>query len=90
MLIETALAQGIIDDAPRLGTALTKVSDFLLSIFGIIAIIGLIVSGLMYLLAGGNQRTLDLAKRSFYYSIVGIILALSAMIAIHLIEGFLV
>jgi hypothetical protein len=89
VLIETANAQEAILGAPRIGELLLKIIDFLLSIFGIIAIIGIVVSSLLYFFAGGNQRVLDIAKRSFRYSVMGIILTLGIMLLVRLVGGFL-
>ena len=83
-VINTAYA-GVITDAPHISTVLFNVLQFLLLIFGSLAIIGIVFSGILYLVAVGDERKLRQAKKSFLYSIVGIIVALSGLIVIRLI-----
>ena len=75
MFFSPAQAAGIIDDAPRLSSVLLKATDFLLSIVGIIVILCIVVVGIIYLTAGGNQERVDQAKRATVASITGIVIA---------------
>ena len=83
-LIEIAQA-GVISDAPRISGVLLKAFNFLLSVFGTIAIICLVVSGILYLTAGGDQRRIETAKKSFLYAVTGIIIGLGCLIIIKTI-----
>ena len=87
-IIEIAQA-GAVTDAPRLASVLLNVLEFLLRVFGIIAIIGLVISGIIYLTANGNEERINIAKKSFSYSVVGIMVGLGAMIIIKQISSFL-
>jgi len=60
----------------------TNVLNLLLSIVGIIAIISLVVGGGMYLTAYGDEKRIDTGKKIVTYSIIGIIVALSAVVII--------
>lgn len=88
-IIEIAHA-GVVSDAPRISEVLINILQFLLRLFGVIAIIGLVISGILYLISGGNENQLSLAKKSFLYSVVGIIVALGSLILISQISNLLV
>ena len=64
----------------------TNVLNLLLSIVGIIAIISLVVGGGMYLTAYGDEKRIDTGKKIVTYSIIGIIVALSAVVIIGEID----
>lgn len=88
-LINIAQAAGVIDDAPGIPQLLLNILNFLLQVFGIIAIIALLISGIFYLTAYGSEDRLKLAKRGMTYSIIGIVVVLSGMIIIKTIGGIL-
>ncbi len=87
-VIETAYAQTIAN-APTFASIFGSTLNFLLRAFTIIAIIGLVVSGMIYLTAGGNEERISLAKKAFMYSIVGILVVLGANIIIKQIGNLL-
>ena len=89
ILINIAQASGVIDSAPSIPELLLNILNFLLQIFGIIAIIALAISGIIYLTAYGDEDRMKLAKKSVAYSVIGIIVALSGMIVIKTISGLL-
>lgn len=78
----TAQAAGVIDDAPRISSVLGNVVNFLLSIVGTIAVIAFLIAGILYFLARGNQRQIDLAKRMFWAGVIGASVALGAYVII--------
>jgi hypothetical protein len=81
-IVNIANAAGVIEDATPIATVLFNALQFLLSVFGFIAIMALVVSGLLYLTSGGNEERVKTAKKAAAYAIVGIIVALGAMIVI--------
>ena len=87
-IIEIAQA-GVISDAPTFKEISVNVLNFLLSVVGIIAIIMLVVSGILYFFSAGDEKRMQIAKSSVKYAVVGIIVALSGMIIIRTISGFL-
>jgi len=87
-LIEVAHA-GVISDALSFEDILTKTLNFLLSIVGIIAIIMLAISGLLYFFSAGDEKKIQIAKNSTKYAVVGIIMALSGIIIIKTISELL-
>jgi hypothetical protein len=86
-LIETAHA-GVITDAPTFKEIGMNVLFFLLSVAGIIAIIALVVSGVMYFFSAGNEQKMQTAKQSVKYALLGVVLAMGGMILIKLVGGF--
>lgn len=80
---------GVITDAPNVSQLLLNILQFLLSIFGVIAIITIVVAGIIYLTAAGNENQIEKAKKMFLYSVAGIIVALGGIVIIKTISGML-
>lgn len=87
-LIETANAQTIAN-APTFAEVGGKIVNFMLLTLGVFAIIGLTISAIIYLTATGDEDKIRLAKKSFFYSIVGIFVALGTMIILSQIGDLL-
>lgn len=68
---------------------LTGVLNWLLAVLGFIAIMGFAISGIQYLTAAGDEKTIDTAKTNMKYSIIGIVVALSGYIVIKAIDALL-
>ncbi len=65
-----------------------NVLSFLLTIIGIIAIIMLVIGGIMYLTAAGNEDQLDRGKKIVKYSIIGIFIALASLVLVRQVAAF--
>lgn len=89
-LVPIAEAAGVIESAPSVAHILMTVLYFLLSVVGIVAILSLVVAGLRYMLAFGNTEQIASAKKMTMYSIIGVVVALSALIILRGIESFFV
>ncbi|OGI16162.1 MAG: hypothetical protein A2878_03370 [Candidatus Moranbacteria bacterium RIFCSPHIGHO2_01_FULL_54_31] len=93
--IGTVLGWGAVNNA-EVAAALTlsqiarNVLDFLLSIVGILAIIMLVVGGIMYLTAAGNEDQIDTGKKIVKWSIVGIAVALASLVIVSQIAALFV
>lgn len=76
------------------GTSLTlmeiasNVLTFLLTIIGILAIIMLIIGGIMYLTAAGDEDRIDQGKKIVKYALIGITVALAALVLVKQVAGF--
>lgn len=66
----------------------TNVLNFLLSVIGIAALIMLVVGSFMYLTAAGDESRIDTGKSIVKYSIVGIAVALAALVLVRQVAGF--
>ncbi|HPN96606.1 MAG TPA: hypothetical protein PLK35_02460 [Candidatus Moranbacteria bacterium] len=59
---------------------------WLLAILGIVGVIGFVISGIMYLTAAGDDKKMETAKNAMKYSIIGIIVGLSGLVAIQAVN----
>lgn len=66
----------------------TNVLNFLLSIIGIGALIMLVVGAFMYLTAAGDESRIDTGKSIVKYAIIGITVALAALVLVRQVAGF--
>lgn len=82
-------ADSWVSSALTLRDIAVNVLDLLLSIIGIVAMISMIIGGLMYLTAAGDERRIDKGKEIFKYSIIGIVVALSAVVVINEVNSLL-
>ncbi len=89
ILFETAKAAGVIESAPSVGALFSNILFFLLSVVGIVGILGMVFSGFQYLFSFGDAKRVEQAKASFRYSVIGILVALGALILLKTIEGLL-
>jgi cytochrome bd-type quinol oxidase subunit 2 len=64
-----------------------NIAKWLLSVFGFFAVIGFVVSGIMYLVASGDEDTQERAKRAMIYSITGVIVGLVGLIVIYAVDN---
>lgn len=62
---------------------------WLFALFGFIAIIGFVISGLQYLFSAGDEGRAETAKRNMKYCIIGIIVALSGYIMVKAVDTLL-
>lgn len=88
--IPIAYAEGVIMNAPSISHILMNVLYFLLSVVGIVAILSLVLAGLRYMFAFGDTEKVASAKKMTVYSIIGVIIALSALVLLRGIESFFI
>jgi hypothetical protein len=72
-----------------LNKTISAVNVFLALLF-ITSILGLIVSGIKFLIAGGDEGTLDSARKTGIASIVGFLLSLLGYVIVNIIKHFIV
>ena len=70
-------------------TVIESLMKWLLGIFGFLAIISFIISGIMYLTAAGDEDQQKKAKKQMQWSIVGVIVGLSGFIVIKAVDAWL-
>lgn len=85
----TGGAENWVANAPTIQGIATRVLDLLFSIFGFIAIIALVIGGGMYLTAYGDEKKIDDGKKMIKYAIIGIVVALSAMLIVRQVNNLL-
>lgn len=75
--------------APTLLQIADRVLTFLLSIAGIFSIIGLVISGLLYIFASGDSSQATKAKEAVKYAVGGIVIAGASLMIVKQIVIFL-
>ena len=88
MIFPVAEAAGVITDAKPVSQILVSVLNFLLSVVGIVAIIGIVVAGILYLTASGDEKRMRLAKQAFTGSAVGLVAAIGALVLVTQLGNF--
>jgi len=68
---------------------LTRVLNWLLAIFGALAIISFIIAGVLYLTAQGDSRTIERAKKAVTFGIIGIAVGLIGLVVVRTIDSLL-
>ena len=66
---------------------ITSLTNTLLFIVGILAVIMLIIGGLRYVVSGGNSTAVTAAKNTILYAIVGLVVSFLAFAAINFTLG---
>jgi hypothetical protein len=73
----------------QLSVIIQNVAFWLLAIFGFIAVIGFIISGILYLVSAGDETRQEQAKRAMIYSITGVVVGLAGLVVIYAVDYFL-
>lgn len=63
----------------------TTVSNILIFLVGIIAVIMLIIGGIRYAVSGGDQAAVTAAKNTILYAIIGLVVAFMAFAIINFV-----
>jgi hypothetical protein len=77
-----------ISDSP-IYTILKNVLLYLLGIIGILAIVGFVVAGIMYITAAGDEDRVENAKKMLTYSIIGVVVALVGLVIVTALNAVL-
>lgn len=56
------------------GILLTRVINYFLGLVGLIAVLMLVIGGIRYITSGGNEQTIEKAKHTILYAIIGIVI----------------
>ena len=73
----------------RISVIVVNLLQWLLYIFGFLAVLAFVISGVMYLTSGGNDKMIDRAKEYMVWSIIGVVVALSGLIIMSAINAWL-
>lgn len=79
----------LIDDANSIKKIVTNILKFLFSIIGILALLGFVLGGIMYLTSMGDRSKTDSAKKIILYSIIAIAVSGSGIIILKFIISLL-
>ena len=78
-----------IDGAKSLEYVVTKIMNFVLTLFGILAVISFVISGVFFVTSGGDSSRADTARKVMTYSIIAVSVAGGALIIIRQVLVFL-
>jgi heme/copper-type cytochrome/quinol oxidase subunit 2 len=65
---------------------LTNFLLWLLGIFGVIAVVAFVISGIQYLTSAGDPEQAETAKRNTLYSLLGVLIALAGWIIVNAVD----
>lgn len=71
-----------------ISTLMTNLMNWLLGIVGFLAVIGFVISGILYLTAAGDDDQITKAKSAMMYSIIGVIVALLGFVVLTAAKTF--
>lgn len=74
--------------APSIAEIAFNTLNFLLSIAGVLGIIMLVAAGIAYLTAAGNEGQIETAKKMTKWAIIGIAVALGALVIVKQVANF--
>lgn len=72
-----------------LGQLFNTVITFLIAIVGGLAIVFLILGGIRYIIAGGDPKATDAAKHQITSALIGLVIALLAVVIVIIVGNFL-
>lgn len=75
-------------DSTSITTLAQQLMYWLFGILGFLAVIGFVISGILYLTAAGDEDQIDRAKKAMMYSIIGIIVAMLGLIIFAAVRNF--
>ena len=68
-----------------LSTMITTISNTILAIVGVVAVLFLILGGFQYITSAGNPEQIGKAKNTVLYAIIGIIVAILAYVIVNFV-----
>lgn len=83
--VPSSSSTGLSNVAPY--TIIVNVMNWLMAMIGIVAIIMFVISGWIYLTAGGDEKKTETAKNNIKYTIIGLVVALTAFIIVRLVAN---
>ncbi|MBM3255924.1 MAG: hypothetical protein FJZ04_00415 [Candidatus Moranbacteria bacterium] len=72
-----------------IAAVLTRVLNWLLVIFGLLALICFIAAGFLYLTARGDRGRIEKAHKAILYGVIGVVVGLIGMVAVKTIDSLL-
>lgn len=84
-----SLPQGTGLPSGNLTTVISNFTYWILGIFGFLAIISFLISGIMYFLAAGDDKQEEKAKKQMTWSIIGVVIGLVGLVIIYAVNSIL-
>jgi cytochrome bd-type quinol oxidase subunit 2 len=68
---------------------ISNILDWILTIVGIVGVIGFAIAGIMYLTANGDDTKIKTAKNAMTASIIGVIVAICGVVVLYAVDNML-
>lgn len=68
---------------------ISNILSWLLEAFALLGLIGFLIAGILYLVAAGDEKQAEKAKKAMMYSIYGILAGLSGYVVIQAVNNLL-
>ena len=78
---------GPMASAPPASSYLTGAVEFVVVFVGALAILGVLISGVMYMMSGGDSASTEAAKKALTTSVIGLVIALLSLIIVKTVIG---
>lgn len=75
--------KGVVTD--DLISVISRISNSILLLVGVVAVFFIIIGGFRYITSGGNQESIDTAKTSILYAVLGLVVCLISYSAVRFI-----
>jgi len=69
------------------GGLITKISNAILALVGVTAVLFIIIGGFLYITSAGNPEQTDKAKKTLLYAIIGLVAVIISWAAVKFIMG---
>ena len=86
---EGSSSSDVINQAHEFKQIAGDVLSFVITLIGVIATIGFVISGTLFVLAGGDTSRVEKAKKGLVFSIIGISIAGAALVIVQQILAFM-
>jgi hypothetical protein len=72
---------------PTIPEVLGRALNYILGLVGVICVVMLVVGGIFYMTAGGDERRAELGKKTVTYAVIGLAIALVSLIIVRAVAG---
>ncbi|MEA2086662.1 MAG: pilin [Candidatus Caldatribacteriota bacterium] len=73
----------------KISEIIFNLASWLLILLGSIAVIGFVISGILYLTAAGNEDRMETAKKGMIYSVIGVVVGLLGYVIVQAVTTWL-
>ena len=77
---------GLPDPPGGIASVISNFTNWILGIFGFLAIISFIVSGILYFLSAGDDKQQEKAKKQMQWSIIGVVIGLVGLVVVYAVD----
>jgi len=86
---DATAGSGLIEDATPIPVIVARVMNFLITIVGMLSLVGFVVGGILFITSGGDANRAQTAKRAVLYSVIAISISGAALIILNQVIALL-